>query len=166
MKRILFLVVLAAFWGGCGDSLECRDGVRECDKNVSRTCVLGEWRKVVCKGNAPICDVKYGCRKQDMEAKCGNGIIESGEACDGEAEHGGKCSDMNAALSGVPVCGADCQLDYKGCGLSQCLPGDKQCNGDSLEYCSDGVWEDGIDCSESGMICDSENKKCRLDSEP
>ena len=152
------IIAFALASSGCDES-ECRDGTRECDANVSRTCVEGVWREVVCRDAAPICDVKYGCRKS-TQARCGNGVIELGEDCDGSAVHGRTCADVNAALAGPLACGAGCRFDTRSCVPNECEEDARQCRGTVLQYCSQNVWKDVQDCADGGLVCDPQAMAC------
>ncbi len=145
---------------GCGDSLDCTDGTRLCEGNVSKTCVYGEWRVVVCEGNAPLCDSKYGCMKAAGTAECGNNVIESGEECDGTAVHGKTCSDVNAALAGPLKCTSACRFDTQSCVANECEEDTQQCSENVLQYCSGNVWKNVQDCAEDGLKCDPDKKRC------
>lgn len=158
-KSILAMCVLMGISLIACDESECSDGKRICEGNLSRTCVEGVWREVLCKDNAPICDTKMGCMKSTA-AKCGNDIIETGEDCDGNAVHGKTCTDVNSALAGVLGCTAKCRFDTQACVPNECSEDERQCKGTVLQYCSNKVWKDVQDCAEDGLKCDSEQKKC------
>lgn len=160
VNKILALMLVGTAFSlfGCDES-ECKDGTRTCEGNLSRTCVEGVWREVLCKGNAPICDTKLGCMKSN-DAKCGNDIIETGEDCDGSAIHGKTCADINSALAGVLGCTAECRFDTQACVPNECNEDDRQCSGSVLQFCANKVWKDVQDCAQDGLKCDSEQKKC------
>jgi len=62
---------------------------------------------------------------------CGNGLIDSGEQCDGTNITTTLCSDYNSALTGTLSCASNCQYD-----TSQCLS----------PTCGDGTIDAGEQC--------------------
>ena len=164
MNRGIWAAILCCLpWlfyaSGCeGDGIECKDGTRKCENNASHTCNLGEWHIIPCKDVLPICDEKRGCIRATT-GKCGDGHIDLGEDCDGDAPHGKTCADMHATLTGVPEC-RDCKLDYQVCKQSDCTDGEKRCDGDVLQFCSSNQWNLVQDCHEDGLVCDHDGKKC------
>ena len=46
---------------------------------------------------------------------CGNGIIDSGEECDGPNIGIAKCIDIGCDSNSLPKCNSDCMLDYSSC---------------------------------------------------
>ncbi|MBI5501629.1 MAG: hypothetical protein HY907_15400, partial [Deltaproteobacteria bacterium] len=77
---------------------------------------------------------------------CGNGVVESGEACDGDDLGGSRCEDFGR-LPGVLACTEGCMFDLAGC------PPPVSCgNGilESGELC-DGSELGGIGCTDLGF---------------
>ena len=72
-------------------------------------------------------------------AVCGNGIVESGEECDGSDLGGASCTAVGCA-SGTPTCTTSCTLDYSSC--SSCGTCD-----------FDGLCEVGEDCNNCASDC-------------
>jgi len=66
-------------------------------------------------------------------ARCGNGILEAGEACDQGALGGADCLSAVGALDGQLACTADCQLDTSAC--HTCGDGDVE----PAEQCEPGT---------------------------
>ncbi|MBQ9242738.1 MAG: hypothetical protein IJ165_05865 [Proteobacteria bacterium] len=166
MRRASILAVLACVMisgAGCEES-ECQDGQRICVGNLSRTCIYNKWVDVECRGNAPICDEKFGCMK--VKTECGNGAIESGEECDGTALNGRTCRDVNSRLTGVPVCTKECRIDFSGCVLEVCELGELRCRESVVEICSKDTggdmtyWREVMDCASSQQVCDELEKRC------
>ena len=155
--KVSFVLVLLILLSGCGGELECTYG-RECDGNISRTCVDGKWVEVECKDNAPICDEKYGCMKANYE--CGNGFIEGDEECDGAVLNGRTCSDVNPQLAGDISCTAECKYDFSKCETVECQNCEKRCVGDVYQMCSGNAWTDAMDCASLGVKCDPSTGMC------
>ncbi|MCB9765369.1 MAG: hypothetical protein H6739_36685 [Alphaproteobacteria bacterium] len=62
-------------------------------------------------------------------------------------------------LSALALLGA---LTLAACGDKEaaCTDGDFQCDGDVLQECGSGGWEDVQDCSTDGMMCHAEMGHC------
>jgi len=91
---------------------------------------------------------------------CGNGAIDSGEACDGTNLGGATCLPE----SGAPRCTSACTLDFSTCCMSECTPNSHRCSTDFEETCvdldDDGCysWGDRIHCDygcENSEVCRS-----------
>lgn len=46
-----------------------------------------------------------------------------------------------------------------------CVDGATQCDGDFLQTCLDGVFEDTEDCTESGLVCHEDHGHCGEEDE-
>ena len=67
-------------------------------------------------------------------ANCGDGILQSGEQCDGTNMNGKTCANLgNAFTGGTLTCSSTCQFD-----TTQCVA--------SLLHCGDGVVQSGEQC--------------------
>jgi len=68
-------------------------------------------------------------------AVCGNGVIESGEQCDGASLNGSSCATQGFA-GGALSCSSSCTLNTSGCSVSLCGNGvvdsGEQCDGSNL----------------------------------
>lgn len=93
-------------------------------------------------------------------ATCGNGSIDTDEACDGENLGGQTCMDLGFP-GGELVCAEDCSLDATGCTESICgngvLEGDEEC--DEQDF-------GGVNCTDLGFgpglpVC---TNRCTLDT--
>ena len=66
----------------------------------------------------PACESDSNC---PPPAVCGNGILETGEVCDGKAfaSDSLNCADLNPVYrAGTVSCNDDCTLDYSGCAVA------------------------------------------------
>ncbi len=81
----------------------------------------------------------------------------SGKCC-GDDGCGGICPDQCSSGS---TCNQDsCQCEQTG----TCTDGDKRCNGDVVELCTDGQWVTLVDCTDSGTTCtDGDCQGCQPD---
>ena len=155
MKRIICFLILVflAVMTSCGDDLECSPGTRKCDKNVLSTCMYGKWLVQECKDAAPMCDEKHGC--VPAEARCGNGVIEQDEICDGQNLNGRTCADGLAGTTGTLLCSLSCQYDTSNCTAEsgKCQGNYSKCSEDqaSIEICLQGSFS-RIPCGE-GKAC-------------
>ena len=64
---------------------------------------------------------------------CGDGVLDSGEECDGVALGGASCTG-EGFVSGDVSCSSECELVFD------------ECVGDDPEECGDGVLQDGEEC--------------------
>lgn len=79
-------------------------------------------------------------------SQCGNGIRETGEACDGADLGGFQCTSIGFA-SGTLACTGDCRLD-----TSQCV---------AASVCGNGVLEAGEECDNASFNSDTVPDACR-----
>jgi hypothetical protein len=139
-----------------GGVLACTDG---CELDVSG-CTHDE----VCdNGTDDDGDGDADCADADCAAfeacLCGNGVLDSGEECDGAAFGGKTCESLGYA-SGILACTNACELNESGCvyppedcdnGTDDDHDGDADCDdGDCAEaavcLCGNGVLDDGENC--------------------
>ena len=67
-------------------------------------------------------------------ARCGNGIVESGESCDSTQLNGHSCADKYGVnAEGSVVCNTSCQIQY-----DNCRP--------NADNCGNGILDEGEDC--------------------
>jgi hypothetical protein len=94
------------------------DGTRRDDgTRIECSCMSGATGTVVCEnGEWSSCSCESGSGG-GAAAVCGNGIIESGEVCDGTSLGGESCSSvtMHALPSGVLRCTVTCTFDTSQC---------------------------------------------------
>ena len=162
----------------CGDGVI--DAGEECDGSmVEATCAdFGlPWGRVVCTNSCELdlstCVGTEVCEWPGDEDKdgladcddpdcghlawcmrCGNGVIEHGEACDGAPREEDTCRAAGFDV-GTVRCDRRCELDYSGCRDTVCGDGVVE----RLERCDDGNTESGDGCSErceiEGDVCDA-----------
>ena len=150
---------------GCGASLFCGDnqinGSDVCDGTDlgGKECIdLGfEDGTLKCMSNCAGYDTT-GCGKSML---CGNGKIDSGEVCDGNALNGRTCEDEGFE-QGDLKCSADCKnFDRSDC-FTPCTPecGDRVCGPDPVcgEPCGECTGDFEL-CSDQGKC----EKNCDLD---
>lgn len=73
---------------------------------------------------------------------CGDGVLDEGEACDGE-DFGGRSCDDEGADGGSLRCTDDCQIDTCGCTWED---GGGDCPPDTPPVCGNGIQESGESC--------------------
>jgi hypothetical protein len=144
--------------GGCGmaceSSEQCYEGFTYCDPDLS-VCVPGCSDDFQC-GSNQMCDVgTHECvcafgyelcngaciwEGDPCADDCGNGVIDVGEACDGNALDGYTCTDFGYN-GGTLECYSDCSgFDESNCSNAEC---------------GNGVVEDGEECD--GVNLDGES---------
>ena len=99
-----------------------------------------------------------GC---DGDDKCGNGVLDPGETCDGTELQGASCRSLGYA-TGELGCADDCSLDVSDCaGFIDCgngvLDSGEQCDGSDL----DGQSCEDLDLGGGTLACDPVT--CQLD---
>ncbi len=118
-------------------SFVCFDGHTRCvvgEPASIETCHANAWEKSGC-GENQICE--NGVCKPQSEAICNNnGVLDSGEDCDGEQFAAGKdaCPE---GMTGKPVCGPGCQVLVDG----YCISGTSY-----PENCGNGALDAGEEC--------------------
>lgn len=113
-------------FAGCGLGEDCEapgdeddDGLADCDD--------------------PQCSTAFGC------PRCGNGVLQQGEACDGSTRPA--CTDLGFD-GGVTRCEASCQVNTSGCRYFVCGDGIR----DADERCDDGNQTPGDGCEPGCML--------------
>lgn len=127
---------------GCDQGVVCGDGV--CAGAVEgEDCLscpgdcpgktVGAPKNQYCCGNG-ICEpagedelnCPVDCQAEPPE--CGNGVIETGEECDGGDLGGESCTSLGYDCGGVLACGSGCTYDTVGCSASVCGDGVAECS--------------------------------------
>jgi len=105
----------------CSDAgYECSSVLDNCgDSRLCGTCSVGT------------CNTGTGqCETDD----CGNGVVDSGETCDGTNLNGMSCTDIDAFTGGTLSCDSNCLIDTN------------SCTGGTIGICGDGVVNIGETC--------------------
>lgn len=93
-------------------------------------------------------------------ARCGDGFVDDGEACDSGDLNGATC-ETEGFDAGTLACTAECELDSSACVLFSCgngiLEDREACDGDDL----DGATCDGLGFGPGEVVCDAQ---CALDT--
>lgn len=99
---------------------------------------------------------------------CGNGVVDEGEACDGDDLHGETCITRGYPLGGTLGCRAsDCSFDFGACHFAECGNGELT----DPEECDDGNTDDDDGCSslckiECGDgVCGPNENQCNCDAD-
>ena len=91
-------------------------------------------------------DVRRGLDFRAATAACGNGVRETGEACDGNDLGGFTCQTEGYA-SGTLTCQSSCLFDFSGCVAAA--------------VCGNGVVEAGEECDNGAQNSDTQPDACR-----
>jgi hypothetical protein len=143
---------------GCSDDFQC---------GSNEMCDLGT-HECVCWEGYELCAGECIYPDEPCADNCGNGMIDGGEACDGNALDGYTCVDFGW-LGGTLECYPDCSgFDESNCSNAECGNGIVE----DGEEC-DGVDLNGEDCSSQGFIggtlsctnCSFNTNNCNNDSD-
>ena len=113
-----------------------------------------------CSDGSVTMDASKGCSATFI-LLCGNGVLDSGEACDGSDLGGATCG----GCAGTPTCNSDCTIDTSGCTNGVCDASETcascplDCTGTGSS-CGDGVCEagDGEDCVSCPSDCNGKGE--------
>ena len=163
---------------GCGNILDCGTCASgySCNENVNPpVCVADEGSCVPetcqslgldCGTASDGCGGTLDCGPCDT---CGNGQIDSGEACDGSNLNGQSCASLGFD-TGTLTCNSDCTLDQSQCEDVTCPPNSSYAednNGEGGCYCDEGYQVnaagDGCEPEDDGDDCDIPNYFFYLD---
>lgn len=117
--------------------------------------------------------VLIACASSNEDAtsggKCGNGVVDGKDACDGK-DFGGLTCQTLGFKSGTLTCQPTCQLDPASCCNDTCANvGDTQCQGTILQTCTQGAngcrgWVQTADCAAANGQCDASSGKAACTS--
>lgn len=156
---------------------KCGDGVvnqttEDCDKTAFRDgkTLCSQYSSAYKSGNLKCtssCQYDLSSCVKDTASKCGDGIVQDGEDCDGSAFYADvdTCSEYSSDYgTGNLKCQANCKYDFSNCG-NICEDGDIRCVGNSLQICmKEGTsplnWQEADVCSGSKPICDEAKGDC------
>lgn len=92
---------------------------------------------------------------------CNNGIIDSGEVCDGTNLTTTLCSDVLSGSTGTLTCNSDCTYNTNACVIASC--GDGTIDTVSSETCDNGTSLNGVVCTASyGSTCTYCSSSCQI----
>jgi len=140
--------------------------------NGKSVCISNVWLSVAlcCLISGCMVDFSEGSNQTNENGeRCGNGVIDPGEECDGNNLAGLDCVDIGF-IGGELSCGSDCLLNTSDCnGESTCgngvLDGDEECDGNSFggARCEDFGFTGGyLSCSENCLVDTSRCENIRL----
>ncbi|MBR4985103.1 MAG: hypothetical protein IKY83_05115 [Proteobacteria bacterium] len=127
-----------------------------CENNTLYRCANNELTEVKSCPAGTTCDVASA----DCRSNCNNGILDTGEDCDGILfREGLTCSSKIANSVGDLKCTKDCSLDISGC-TQACTEGASVCENNQFKQCIASKWvttDCGIDkqCAASGCYTPS-----------
>ena len=113
--------------------LRPRDQLRAARTARSRTVVAGGGgqprasRRSVVRRTGP-----FRIFVNDVEQRCGNGVAEPGEECDGNDLHGNSCEDIGLGVGDL-ACGRSCRYDRSDCSPPGCKGGRGEPNCECVE---------------------------------
>lgn len=124
----------------------------------------------ICDGADNDCDTQID--EGNVCAQCGNGLINTGEECDGSDLNSKTCVTQGFA-SGTLSCTASCTIDSTGCSLSSCTgTQSRTCGSDEGECtagtqtCSSGQWGACIgEVKGTNETCDNKDNDCDGDTD-
>jgi hypothetical protein len=140
---------------GSGEGEDCKSCPEDCPGKTT-----GAPSGRYCCGNG-VCEsigedelnCPVDCQVEPPE--CGNGVIETGEECDGIDLGGESCESLGYDCGGGLACNSGCTYDTTGCSASECGDGvaecSEVCDGDDLlgETCQSQGFEGGtLACDE------------------
>jgi hypothetical protein len=159
--------------GACPSSCAAPQG------SCKRVALVGSGCSARCEESAIVsCANGDGCcangcttsNDDDCKASCGNGIIESGEACDGNCP--ATCDDQNACTTdSASGSSASCDRSCQHTAITMCKAGDGCCppgctnanDSDCSATCGDGVTNNGERCDGNCPTTCADSNACTAD---
>ncbi len=155
-SHTFLLIVLATLCAsGCTEDSTSTQDETECTSNAD--CVTHTDGKTQCDTTLHICVVP-----EAPQAKCGDGHIDSGEACDSQNLNEKSCKDVGTFIDGTLACNGLCLFDTSQCvectdaDVSLCQSGQVCSNGHCVDpghvvTCGDGIVEGNEQCDQTNL---------------
>ena len=151
-SRVLFCsLVAAALLAGCAEpAKEIDQDKLECEKHED--CTARQDGKTECDLTNHVCTTPAAA------PRCGDGVLDAGESCDGSSLNNKSCTDFSEYVGGTLSCNATCEFDKSGCfectdtDKSRCASGEICLNHHChTVICGDSKVEDGEECDGSNL---------------
>lgn len=124
------IVPVKAFLDACNDGIAARLAGGSLPIDVT-TCNAD---LVTCQSDLDTCETAFGC---------GNGVVATGESCDGADLDGKTCASFGGTDSPGLACTSECSWDFSGCAYGAVLPSRFIDNGDqtTTDLWTGRTWE-------------------------
>ena len=138
--------------GSCsGNELKCSDGTH------IQKCVEGKWAEAeVCPEETPVCQEKL-----NKCVECAKGSVK----CKGEDQirvcnEDGTWGNVTTCPKSTPVCDSTKNECVAGELTNKCTNGDKRCDNNGVQTCTDQSWGDAVPCQSPTPKCDEDQGNC------